>query len=218
MLIKKEFRKIKEKNCYTSNLYTLLNPKGNDYKKGVGHVMTYPRSYSDQPLGHEVTPKNTVIKNTILNNVNRTDKEDAKNSGDIIGEKSTEDKEDINDIRRKIKESLNEKGGMQLKSKANLKERNLNDIIKNEYSTIDKSISRRKELLAREIAEELNDNHSLGAFRTVAYKIPEQKIRIFLSIIKDTYLTGKIKKNKGAMFISLAKNYATKNNINLDFK
>jgi len=52
----------------------------------------------------------------------------------------------------------------------------------------------------------------------VAYKIPEQKIRIFLSIIKDTYLTGKIKKNKGAMFISLAKNYAAKNNINLNFR
>jgi hypothetical protein len=77
---------------------------------------------------------------------------------------------------------------------------------------------RKKELLAREIAEELNDSHSLGAFRAIAYKIPEQKIRIFLSIIKDTYLTGKIKKSRGAMFISLAKNYATKNNVDLNFR
>ena len=73
-------------------------------------------------------------------------------------------------------------------------------------------------VLAKEIAEELGDNHSLGAFRAIAYEIPEQKIRIFLSIIKDTYLTGKIKKNRGAMFISLAKAYAVKNNINLNFR
>jgi len=78
--------------------------------------------------------------------------------------------------------------------------------------------SREKELLAKEIAEELGDNHSLGAFRTVVDKISEQQIRIFLSIIKDTHLTGKIKENKGAMFISLSKAYAKKNDINLNFK
>jgi len=77
--------------------------------------------------------------------------------------------------------------------------------------------SREKEKLAKEIAEELKDNHSLGAFRAIAYKISEQRIRIFLSVIKDTYLTGRIKKSRGAMFISLAKTYAGKNNINLNF-
>jgi len=78
--------------------------------------------------------------------------------------------------------------------------------------------SREKEQLAKEIAEELNDNHSLGAFRTIVDKISDQRIRIFLSIVKDTYLTGKIRKNRGAMFISLAKAYAIKNNINLNFR
>lgn len=78
--------------------------------------------------------------------------------------------------------------------------------------------SKEKEQLAREIAEELDDNHSLGAFRTIVDKISEQRIRIFLSIVKDTHLTGKIKKNRGAMFVSLAKAYAVKNNINLNFK
>jgi len=78
--------------------------------------------------------------------------------------------------------------------------------------------SKEKELLAREIAEELGDNHSLGAFRAVADKISEQRIRIFLSVIKDTCLSGKIKKNRGAMFISLAKAYAVKNNIDFNFK
>ena len=75
-----------------------------------------------------------------------------------------------------------------------------------------------QELLIKEIAEELNDDHSLGAFRIIVDKISEQQIRIFLSIIKDTHLTGKIRKNRGAMFISLAKAYAGKNNINLNFR
>ncbi|MBE3092976.1 MAG: hypothetical protein IMZ60_01545 [Actinobacteria bacterium] len=70
----------------------------------------------------------------------------------------------------------------------------------------------------KEIAEELEDDHSLGAFRAIVDKISEQQIRIFLSIIKDTHLTGKIKRSRGAMFISLAKEYAAKNNINLNFK
>ena len=87
-----------------------------------------------------------------------------------------------------------------------------------EYPGLKRYRSREKEQLAKEIAEELEDDHSLGAFRTVVDKISEQRIRIFLSIIKDAHLTWKIKKNKGAMFTSLAKTYAGKNNINLNFR
>jgi len=114
----------------------------------------------------------------------------------------------------------------------NINETNLNNVNKagreeivenskggiKEYSRPKRYRCREKEELAREIAEELEDGHSLGAFRTIVNKISEQQIRIFLSIIKDTYLTGKIKKNRGAMFISLAKAYAGKNGINLNFK
>jgi hypothetical protein len=89
---------------------------------------------------------------------------------------------------------------------------------KKKYPIIKGYRFREKEQLAKEIAEELSDDHSLGAFRAIVDKISEQKIRIFLSIIKDTHLTGKIKKSRGAMFISLAKAYAVKNNINLNFK
>ena len=41
---------------------------------------------------------------------------------------------------------------------------------------------RENELLAKEISEGLEDDHSLGAFRAVVDKIPEQQIRIFLSL------------------------------------
>jgi hypothetical protein len=98
------------------------------------------------------------------------------------------------------------------------------EVVENSESTIKeypgpkRYRSREKEQLAKEIAEELEDDHSLGAFRTIVDKISEQQIRIFLSIIKDTYLTGKIKKSRGAMFISLAKAHAIKNNINLNFR
>jgi len=231
-LLKKEFRKSKDKNCYTSNLYTLLNPKGNDYKKGVGHVVTYPRSCGDLPLGHVVTPNNTSIKNTKLNNVNKAgSKRDVENSIEETKEEIAEDEENTNDIRRKIEESLkdggkcnftkskdSEKEEKLLKSYTGLKENYSNNNRVEDYPMLGKYRSREKELLAREIAEEVVDDHSLGAFHAIADKIPEQQIRIFLSIIKDTYLTGKIKRSRGAMFISLAKAYAAKNNINLNFK
>ena len=226
-LLKKEFRKSKDKNCYTSNLYTLLNPKENDYKKGVGHVVTYPKSCGDLPLGHVVTPNNTSIKNTNLNNVNKAgSKRDVENSGNETKEEIAEDEENTNDIRRKIKESLKEEENCNfIEPKDSEKDKNTdpkgkysNSSVVEEYHGPNRYRLREKELLAKEIAEELGDNHSLGAFRTVVDKISEQRIRIFLSIIKDTHLTGKIKKNKGAMFVSLAKAYAAKNNINLNFK
>jgi len=155
----------------------------------------------------------------------------VENSGGEIKENTAENKEDINDIRRKIKESLREKGKCNfIEPKDSGKESKLleknteskskyskNNVLE-EYPGPNKYRSRGKELLAREIAEVLEDNHSLGAFCAVADKISEQRIRIFLSIVKDTHLTGKIKKNRGAMFISLTKAYAKKNNINLNFK
>lgn len=154
-----------------------------------------------------------------------------ENSEGEIKENTAENKEDINDIRRKIKESLKEKGKCNFiepkdsGKESKLLEKNVepkskyskNSVLE-EYPEPNRYRSSGKELLAKEIAEELGDNHSLGAFRTVVDKISGQQIRIFLSIIKDTHLTGKIKKNRGAMFISLAKTYAGKNNINLNFK
>ena len=215
-LLKKEVRKTKDNKGYTSNLYTLLNPKPKDRsninKKGV----VSPRY-----------PNNTNIKNTNLNNVNRASREEVVEKSSVeIREKTVENEEDINDIRRKIKESLKEKGKcnfIELKDSGKEKDTDSKDkYFKNrvveKYPKPKRYRSKEKELLAKEIAEELEDNHSLGAFRTVVDKISEQQIRIFLSIIKDAHLTGKIKKNRGAMFVSLAKAYAGKNNINLNFR
>ncbi|MBU2563582.1 MAG: replication initiator protein A [Actinobacteria bacterium] len=177
-------------------------------------------------------PNDTYVNEPNLNNVNRAGSEEVvENSGGEIKENTAENKEDINDIRRKIKESLKEKGKCNfiefkdsgkesklLEKNAEPKSKYSKNSVLEEYPGPNKYRSREKELLAREIAEVLEDDHSLGAFRAVVDKISEQQIRIFLSIIKDTYLTGKIKKNMGAMFISLAKAYAGKNNINLNFK
>jgi len=226
-LLKKEARKNKINGGSTSNLYTLLNPKPSDKDKEEGVSVRYPGVIPQ--ISGVVSyryPNNTNIKKTNLSNVKRAScKEVVENSGEMI-EKNTEDEEDINDIRRKIKESLNGEGKCSFikpedfSNEKNTDSKNAyseNSKMK-EYHILGRYRSKEKELLAKEIAEELNDNHSLGAFRIIADKISEQRIRIFLSIIKDTYLTGRIKKNRGAMFISLAKTYAIKNNINLNFK
>ena len=172
-------------------------------------------------------PSDTYINEPNLNNVNRAgSKEVVKNSREEIEEIVAEDEEDINDIRRKIKESLEEKGKCDLiepkdsgiEKNTDPKVRYSKNSVVGEYAGLKRYRLRENEQLANEIAEVLEDSHSLGAFRAVVDKIPEQQIRIFLSIVKDTYLTGRIKNNRGAMFISLAKDYAGKNNINLRFK
>jgi hypothetical protein len=169
----------------------------------------------------------TYIKETDLNNVNGVSEEKVVENSDNEIERATEkNEEDISYIRRKIQESLKDDGKCGFAKPKNFKNcKNIDSIEKySKGSEIERTPklkryrSREKEELAKEIAEELNDNHSLGAFRTIVDKISEQQIRIFLSIIKGTYLTGKIKKNRGTMFISLAKAYAGKNNINLNFK
>ena len=145
--------------------------------------------------------------------------------------KNIKNKEDIDEIRRKIKASLNGDDRDILREIKNIeKDKELPEEGENDpgesYSGDSKILdhygfNRRpeeKELLANEIADVLEDDHSLGAFRTIVDEIPEQQIRIFLSIIKDTQITGRIKNNRGAMFISLAKAYTGKNNINLNFK
>jgi len=232
-LLKKETRKNKSNGGSTSNLYTLLNPKPNNKDKNEGVSDRYPGGVP-QILGvvSPRYPNNTNLKNTNLNNVNRAVSEGVvENSGEAIEEKNTEDKEDINDIKEKIRESLKENRKCKskelknsrnektlLEDKNEVEDKNSKDNMAAEYPGSKRYRSRKKELLAKEIAEELKDDHSLGAFRTVVDKISEQKIRIFLSIIKDAHLTGKIKKNRGAMFISLAKAYAIKNNVSLNFR
>jgi predicted transcriptional regulator len=227
-LLKKEARKNKVNGGSTSNLYTLLNPKPNSKDKEEGVSDRYPGGI--QQISGVVShryPNNTNLKNTSLNNVKEADIEgDVENSGELIEEKNIEDEEDIKSIRRKIRESLKGEGkcsSMEMGDSSNDKNADLkNEYSKNskidEYCIPRKYRSGEKELLAKEISEELNDSHSVGAFRSIVDKISEQRIRIFLSIIKDTYLTGKIKKNRGAMFVSLAKAYALKNNIDLNFK
>ena len=235
-LLKKEARRNKDNKGSTSNLYTLLNPKTknkNNNGKNEGVSDRYPGGVPQiQGVVSHRYPNNTNIKKINLNNVNKACSEGVvENSGGEIKENTVENEEDINDIRRKIRESLKEKGKCNfIEPKDSGKERKLleenndpkgkysNNSAVKEYPGPNRYRSRGKELLAKEIAEELEDNHSLGAFRTVVDKISEQQIRIFLSIIKDTHLTGKIKKSRGAMFVSLAKAYAGKNNINLNFR
>ena len=230
-LLRKESRRNKNNKGSTSNLYTLLNPKTkdkNNNNKNRGVSGRYPGGIPQITgvVSHRY-PNNTNIKNTNLNNVNRAgNKVIVGNSGEDMKEIAVENEEDINDIRRKIQESLKENRKCNLTEfkdsgkdkKTDSRCRYFKGSVVEECPIPGKYRSREKELLAKEIAEELKDDHSLGAFRTVVDKILEQKIRIFLSVIKDTYLTGKIRNNRGAMFISLAKAYAGKNNINLNFR
>jgi len=81
-----------------------------------------------------------------------------------------------------------------------------------------KKRSEDKEYLASYIAEQLEDDHSLGFFRKVVDLVPENLIYQALSEVKDTSLTGKIKKNKAALFTTVIKAKAIEHNINFDVR
>ncbi len=83
---------------------------------------------------------------------------------------------------------------------------------------IDEPRSEEKECFAQDIAERLEDDHSLGFFRKVVDLMSENLIYQALSEVKDTYLTGKIKKSKAALFTSVIKSKALEHNINLGIK
>jgi hypothetical protein len=75
-----------------------------------------------------------------------------------------------------------------------------------------------KEYLAEEMAEQLNDDHSLGFYRKIADIVPETLIFQALSEVKDAALTGRVRKNKAALFTTVIQGKAQEHNINLDIK
>ncbi len=75
-----------------------------------------------------------------------------------------------------------------------------------------------KESFASYMAEQLNDDHSLGFFRKIVDLMPENLIFQALSEVKDTHLTGNIKKSKAALFTTVIKTKAIEHNINLGIK
>ena len=75
-----------------------------------------------------------------------------------------------------------------------------------------------KEYLAEEMADQLNDDHSLGFYRKIADMVPENLIFQALSEVKDAFLTGRVKKRKAALFTTVIQGKAQEHNINLDIK
>jgi hypothetical protein len=208
-----------------SNIIYVLKPELSETQKSQKRTSRSPKKVFPEVQNKDTN--DTYIKKTDLNNVNTADrKEVVENSTEETSKVNTETYENVNDIKRKIKKSLKENGKPNLikpqdsrKVKNNYqKDWNLKDNKPEKNTESKRHRLAEDESLAKEISEVLDDDHSLGAFRVIVDKIPKQRIRIFLSIIKDTYLTGRIRKSRGAMFISLAKDYARENNINLNFK
>ena len=98
-----------------------------------------------------------------------------------------------------------------------LNKNNLNNVKENAFSK-KKKRTPEKESFASYMAEQLDDDHSLGFFRKVVDLMPENLIFQALSEVKDTHLTGNIKKSKAALFTTVIKSKALEHNIQLGIK
>jgi len=208
-----------------SNMIYVLKPELWDGQKSQKGTSRSPKTVLPEVQNKDTN--DTYTNKTDLNNVNiAISNEAVENSIKEIVEVNDEVNEDVNEIRRKIKESLegNEKHSFikakDFRNEKNNYKKNMDLKDNNPEKNVESKRYRQaeNESFVQEIAEVLEDDHSLGAFRVIVDKVSQHQIRIFLSVIKDTYLTGRIKKSRGAMFISLAKDYARENNINLNFK
>jgi hypothetical protein len=99
-----------------------------------------------------------------------------------------------------------------------LNKNNINNVNKNAIKNKKEKRTPEKEYLAQEMAEKLNDDHSLGFYRRVADLVPENLIFQALSEVKDAYRMGRVKKNKAALFNVVIQEKAEEHNINLNIK
>ena len=145
------------------------------------------RSDKKSPLGMtKCHPIDTDVNHPNLNNV-----KEGKKPPPV--ENSTNN----NEIKNQIKEQIELDIGKKILNK-NKKRR-----------------SPEKESLAKEILNQMGDEHSLGFYRKVVDLVPETAIWRALSIVKDTFLQGNIKKSKGALFTTTIKEISLEQNIKL---
>lgn len=97
----------------------------------------------------------------------------------------------------------------------------LNKILNN-VNNADKKISKKRsdeqEYLAQDLAERLDDDRSLGFYRRIVELLPKHVIYQTLSEVKDAYLTGRVKRSKGALFNSIIQAKAEEFGIELNLK
>jgi len=74
-----------------------------------------------------------------------------------------------------------------------------------------------RDYVAQEIADKLGDTKSLGCYRRIADKIPQEVIFDVLSSVKDVALSGRIRRSRGALFVEIIKKYAYGRGIELGF-
>ena len=78
--------------------------------------------------------------------------------------------------------------------------------------------SAKRDYYAQHLAEELQDQKSLGCFRVIAQHVPQPVIFEALAAVKDAWKAGKIRKSRGALFVDLIKAYCHKHRIDLGFQ
>ena len=74
-----------------------------------------------------------------------------------------------------------------------------------------------RDYIAQEIAYKLGDPKSLGCYRKIADKVPQDIIFDVLASVKDVAQSGKIRQSRGALFVEIIKKVAKNRNIELGF-
>lgn len=123
-------------------------------------------------------------------------------------------------IKKKMKSNVNENFTIKRDGKAS----SIGEILKTYHMIQPKKQTKKPEkyakrdYVAEQIAERLNDQKSLGCYRVIAEKIPDSVIFQTLASVEETNRAGKIRQSAGALFVEIMKKYGDNHSIDLGFK
>lgn len=124
-------------------------------------------------------------------------------------------------IKKKMKSNVNENFTIK---KRNAKSSSIGEILKTYRMIQPKKQTKKPEkyakrdYVAEEIASRLNDRKSLGCYRVIAEKVPDNVIFQTLASVEETRRAGKIRQSAGALFVSIMEKYGDSHGIDLGFK
>ncbi|MDQ5854064.1 MAG: helix-turn-helix domain-containing protein, partial [Chloroflexota bacterium] len=78
-------------------------------------------------------------------------------------------------------------------------------------------VTAKRDYYAQTMAQELNDTKSLGAFRVIAETVPESVVFQALASVKETARDGKIRRSRGALFLSIIQQWCAAHGKDLGF-
>lgn len=185
----------------------------------------YLAEYVDSPqqnqgIGGKKPPKASLPAESVLPQPSRNDKNVGSGEGlettkmSVVYMKEKEGKEKESNVNAGVQQKGSKRGGQP---------NSIGEILKRHRLPAPKPIEHsddrlKRDVVAEELAQALDDPNSLGCYRMIAEKVPHPILYQTLASVKEAAEAGRIRKSRGALFVEIIKQYADSHEIDLGFQ